>query len=77
MTVTDMGSGMDAEQQERLFDRYYRGEDARTRSSSNKRTGLGLAIAKAVAEAHGGRLEVESVKGEGTIMTLSLPLDDQ
>ena len=77
MTVTDMGSGMDAEQQERLFDRYYRGDDARTRSSSNKRTGLGLAIAKAVAEAHGGRLEVESVKGEGTIMTLSLPLDDQ
>jgi signal transduction histidine kinase len=74
ITVTDAGSGMDTEEQERLFDRYYRGDDARTRASSHKRTGLGLAIAKAVAEAHGGRLEVESVKDEGTTMTLLLPL---
>ncbi|MGB0650628.1 MAG: ATP-binding protein [Rhodothermales bacterium] len=74
VTVTDSGPGMDTEEQERLFDRYYRGDDARTRVASHKRTGLGLAIAKAVAEAHGGRLEVESAKGEGTTMILLLPL---
>ena len=74
MAVKDNGPGMAPEEQERLFDRYYRGDDARTRAASHKRTGLGLAIAKAVAEAHGGRLEVKSAKGEGTTMTLLLPL---
>lgn len=74
MAVRDLGPGMDTDEQERLFDRYYRGDDARTRASSHKRTGLGLAIAKAVAEAHGGRLDVESAKGAGTTMALVLPL---
>lgn len=76
IAVRDDGEGMDLAEQERLFDRYYRGDDARTRSASHKRTGLGLAIAKAVAEAHDGWLEVESTKDEGTTMTLILPVQD-
>ncbi len=74
MSVSDQGVGMSEEDQQRLFDRYYRGSDARTRDTRHKRTGLGLAIAKAVAEAHDGRLEVESAPGEGTTMRFTLPI---
>ncbi|MGA1496110.1 MAG: sensor histidine kinase, partial [Rhodothermales bacterium] len=56
-SVSDRGPGMSEETQAHLFDRYYRGADARTRDPGYERTGLGLAIALAIAEAHGGTLE--------------------
>jgi signal transduction histidine kinase len=76
LSVQDRGPGMTEEERSRLFDRYYRGGDARTRDPAHKRTGLGLAIARAVAEAHEGRLEVESEPGKGTIMRLFLPIPE-
>lgn len=74
-SVSDQGAGMTPEEQERLFDRYYRGQDARTRDPGHERTGLGLAIAHAIAEAHGGTLDVESAPGQGTTLrfTISVP----
>jgi len=75
-SVRDEGSGMAREEQERLFDRYYRGADARTRDPGHQRTGLGLAIARAIAEAHGGTLEVESAPGCGTTIRCRIPVSD-
>ncbi|NBC17518.1 MAG: HAMP domain-containing protein [Bacteroidetes bacterium] len=70
--VEDTGSGMDAETQAHVFDRYYRGQDARTRRTSG--TGLGLPIARAIARAHGGDLTATSTPGEGSTFTLRLPV---
>lgn len=75
IAVQDQGPGMSKDEQERLFDRYYRGQDARTRDPAHKRTGLGLAISRAIAEAHRGSLHVESEPGKGTTMHLLLPLE--
>jgi two-component system sensor histidine kinase BaeS len=74
--VVDTGEGIDREDLERLFDRYYRGKDSRTRSPMDSRqgTGLGLAISRAIAHAHGGTLEAISTLGEGTTMRLRLPV---
>lgn len=73
VNVRDTGEGLSAAMRDRLFDRYYRGDDARTRST-HQRTGLGLAIARAVAEAHGGTLDVVPTDGPGTTLQLRLPL---
>lgn len=69
--VADSGEGIPPESVTRLFDRYYRGSDARTRSRTG--TGLGLAIARAVATAHGGRLEATNRPGGGAEFILTLP----
>jgi two-component system OmpR family sensor kinase len=69
ITVADEGPGLDAEELARVFDRFYRGNEARTRGG----TGLGLSIVAALAEAHGGRVHVESVPGQGTTFTVELP----
>ena len=68
--VSDRGSGIPPEELPRIFERFYRGEDPPEESGS----GLGLAIAKTTAEAHGGRVEAESHPGEGTRVSLYLPL---
>jgi heavy metal sensor kinase len=70
LAVADTGSGMSAEQQQFIFDRFYRGDAARSRSGA----GLGLSIVKWVAEAHGGQVYVESQLGHGTRFTIELPL---
>ena len=75
LSVADTGEGIDPERLPHVFDRYYRGSDARTRAGAGGGTGLGLAIARAVAEAHGGTLDVESRPGEGATFRLRLPLD--
>ena len=75
LRVADTGEGIAPERLPHVFERYYRGTDARTRSGAGG-TGLGLAIARAVAEAHGGTLTAESTLGEGARFTLRLPLGD-
>ena len=70
--VDDDGLGMAADNVERVFDRYYRGTDART-SSTESGTGLGLAIARAVADVHGGHINMSSRPGEGTSVQVDLP----
>jgi len=75
--IEDSGEGVSEEDLERLFDRYYRGVDSRTRdrgASHEKGTGLGLAISRAIAEAHGGTLTASSVAGQGMTMTLRIPV---
>jgi len=71
--VEDTGIGLSPEEQERLFDRFYRGEDALVLATAG--TGLGLAIARQLAEMHGGRLWlVKSEPGQGSIFALTLPI---
>ncbi|MFI5404000.1 MAG: sensor histidine kinase, partial [Planctomycetota bacterium] len=66
LEVTDDGKGIPAEDLERVFDVYY--------SRSKAGSGLGLPTARRILEEHGGRLELSSREGEGTIVTLWLPL---
>lgn len=70
--VTDYGQGIPEKEQERIFDRFYRMDKARSRDTGG--TGLGLAIANTIADAHNGRLFVTSNVGEGSTFTLTLPL---
>jgi signal transduction histidine kinase len=69
--VRDNGSGIAAEDLPNIFDRFYRGDKSR---QQNGESGLGLAIAKSIVEAHGGSISVESVPGQGTQFTICLPV---
>jgi signal transduction histidine kinase len=71
VTVTDSGPGILPEHMTHLFERYYRVDSARTRSSGG--FGLGLAIAKTIVVAHVGTITVESTIGVGTTFTVNLP----
>ncbi len=74
VAVSDTGSGIPAEDLPHVFDRFYRGEKSRSREGYvSGGAGLGLAIAKGIIEAHGGRIWVESAVGRGTVMKFSLP----
>jgi len=74
IAVSDSGSGIPPEDLPHIFDRFYRGEKSRSREGySSGGAGLGLAIAKGIIEAHGGRIWVESELGRGTVMQFSLP----
>jgi signal transduction histidine kinase len=68
--VRDGGPGIPPDEQARLFDRFSRGEMGRRTTGG---AGLGLAIVKAIAEAHGGSVEVDSAPGRGTVFTMSIP----
>jgi len=70
--VCDTGVGIPASEQERLFERFYRATNATERAIPG--VGLGLTIAKAIVEAHGGTLAFESVEGAGTTFRVRLPL---
>ncbi|MGA2192668.1 MAG: ATP-binding protein [Nitrospirota bacterium] len=70
ISVSDTGPGIPAEEHAKIFDSYYRSPG----TAGLKGTGLGLSIVKAVAEAHGGRVEVESEVGEGSTFRLFIPL---
>ena len=70
IAVSDGGRGIPPEEQDRLFDRFARSGDRRARGA-----GLGLAIVRAVAEAHGGRASLESTPGVGTVVRIVLPPD--
>jgi heavy metal sensor kinase len=72
--VRDTGRGIPAEDQSHIFDRFYRADQARTRTpSQTSGAGLGLSIAWRIARAHDGRLELTSSGPTGTVFTLSLP----
>ncbi|MDX1565592.1 MAG: ATP-binding protein, partial [Phycisphaeraceae bacterium] len=73
LAVRDFGCGIPAEHLPRLFERFYRVDTARSREMGG--TGLGLAIVKHIAQAHNGRIEVESTPGEGSTFILVLSMD--
>ena len=75
-TVADTGIGIAAGDLPHVFDRFWRADSARTRTSERAGTGLGLAICKWIAEAHGGTIEVQSRPGRGTTFTVGLPRSD-
>jgi two-component system phosphate regulon sensor histidine kinase PhoR len=72
ITVEDTGIGIPLAEQERIFERFYRVDAARSREAGG--TGLGLSIAKHIVDAHGGRLWVESEVGRGSRFSFSIPL---
>ena len=72
LSVADTGVGIPARDLERIFERFYRVDRARSRLTGG--TGLGLSIVRHVAANHGGAVKVDSVEGEGSTFTLSLPL---
>ncbi|HEY1936612.1 MAG TPA: ATP-binding protein [Candidatus Angelobacter sp.] len=72
VSISDTGSGIIPEEQTHVFERGYRSASAR--KSKVPGTGLGLHFARSIAEAHGGRIEVGSVPGEGSCFRVSLPL---
>jgi two-component system sensor histidine kinase SenX3 len=71
ISVTDQGMGIAEKDLERVFERFYRADPARSRATGG--TGLGLAIVKHVATNHGGEVSVWSVEGSGSTFTLRLP----
>jgi two-component system, OmpR family, sensor histidine kinase SenX3 len=72
--VTDQGIGIPEAEIERIFERFYRVDPARSRQTGG--TGLGLAIVKHVAGKHGGDVTVWSKEGHGSTFTITLPLLD-
>jgi signal transduction histidine kinase len=70
--VSDTGIGIPEKDLPYVFERFYRTDKSRTRSSGG--LGIGLAITKAIVEAHGGRVGAESTEGEGSTFTITLPL---
>ena len=75
VTVKDAGPGIPADARARVFDRFYRADPARGRDGSG--SGLGLSICREVADAHGGRVWVESEEGKGSAFSLALPTDGE
>ena len=71
VTVTDQGPGIPADEQERVFERFYRLDSARARSTGG--SGLGLSIVRHVMESHGGEVTLWSQPGQGSTFTLRLP----
>ena len=72
--VQDMGPGILPIDIPHIFDRFYRGDPSRSRASGS--SGLGLAIARAIVEAHGGTISVRSTPGSGTCFTVVIPAQE-
>lgn len=72
VTVSDTGEGIRAADLPHVFERFYRGDAARSRSRGTG-AGLGLAIARGIVQAHGGEIRVESEPGKGTQFTFTIP----
>jgi two-component system sensor histidine kinase KdpD len=72
LSVADRGPGIDSFEQALIFDKFYRGRHQRYAAPG---TGMGLAIAKVIVEAHGGKIGVVSQLGKGSVFSISLPID--
>ncbi len=75
LNVADNGSGIDPDKLPYIFDRFFRADSSRQQDEGE--SGLGLAIAKSLVEAHGGTISVRSQLGQGTIFTIALPKASQ
>ncbi|PIH57978.1 ATP-binding protein [Paenibacillus sp. LK1] len=75
--IVDKGIGMREEELSKVFDRFYRVDQARTRSGGASGSGLGLSLAKDIAEAVGARIELSSTEGRGTEASIILPTSVQ
>jgi signal transduction histidine kinase len=75
LDVTDHGPGMSPEQANRVFERFYRADQARTRATGG--SGLGLAIVNALVAAHGGVASVRTAPDQGATFRIALPLDPE
>jgi two-component system, OmpR family, sensor histidine kinase KdpD len=71
-SVADRGSGIDDLEQSLIFEKFYRGKDQRY---SVEGTGMGLPIAKAIVQAHGGTISLTSQRGQGSVFSFRLPAD--
>ena len=71
ISVADHGPGIDSFEQELIFDKFYRGEKQRSAAAG---TGMGLAIAKVLVEAHGGKIGVLSQMEKGSVFSFTLPI---
>ncbi|UKA54688.1 HAMP domain-containing histidine kinase [Arthrobacter sp. FW305-BF8] len=71
-SITDTGIGMDGQEQEQAFTKFFR--SARSRETAIPGAGLGLPISKTIVEGHGGSISLSSVPGKGTTVTVSLPV---
>jgi heavy metal sensor kinase len=76
LTVADSGIGIAPGDLPHIFDRFWRADSARTRTGARPGAGLGLAISKWIAEAHGGAIDVQSRPGRGTTFTVTFPRGD-
>jgi two-component system OmpR family sensor kinase len=74
VSVADDGPGLDLADQKRIFERFYRADSSRSRTVKTEGSGLGLSIVKAIMEAHGGDVRVESEPGKGATFTLTFPV---
>lgn len=72
--VRDSGEGISAEDLPYIFDRFWRGDRSRS-PAGGAGGGLGLAIARQLVQAHGGKIEVESAPGQGTTFLIELPTE--
>jgi two-component system OmpR family sensor kinase len=75
VTVSDTGIGIAPGDLPYIFDRFWRADPARSRTGDRPGAGLGLAISRWIAEAHGGAIEVQSRPGRGTTFTITIPAD--
>jgi len=73
ITIADAGEGISAKHLPRVFDRFYRADQAR--STTHGGAGLGLPICRVIAEAHGGTISISSEQGKGTTVTASIPVN--
>ncbi|MBC7927614.1 MAG: ATP-binding protein, partial [Bryobacteraceae bacterium] len=74
VSITDCGPGISLYEQQRIFDRFYRGESIRDRLPG---TGVGLNVVKEIARAHAGSIYVESKPKQGSTFTLELPFPQE
>lgn len=78
ITIEDHGGGIDPVSLEHVFDRFYRADESRAKTDGGSEGhGLGLSIAKMIADLHGSTISLSSRVGHGTTATISLPLDEQ